>query len=228
MTLRTTLAMFARRRTWFIITMVALLTSLSAASRLSPVSATLPTNEESTHLAQTDHFPSLISTFQSLPFAPNPQSLISTHPSTASSHTIAYTYDAAGRLIQAYYGSKIVIYTYDDAGNLLRQSSVNLPAQVVVGGPASGHVNIAYVFTATVSPITTTLPITFTWQDAGGVKQEAASGSLSNTAILSWTTPGTQVITVTAANAGGVVVDGAHSIVISEFYLYLPVITKGQ
>ena len=29
------------------------------------------------------------------------------------------TYDDAGRLVQAGYGSKSIIYTYDDAGNLL-------------------------------------------------------------------------------------------------------------
>jgi len=36
--------------------------------------------------------------------------------------TIAYTYDAAGRLVQADYGDRQVIaYTYDAAGNLLRR-----------------------------------------------------------------------------------------------------------
>lgn len=36
-----------------------------------------------------------------------------------TARTVIYTYDDAGRLVQADYGSKRVIYTYDAAGNLL-------------------------------------------------------------------------------------------------------------
>jgi YD repeat-containing protein len=41
----------------------------------------------------------------------------------AASRTIQYTYDNAGRLINANYGgAKSVAYTYDNAGNLLRRT----------------------------------------------------------------------------------------------------------
>ncbi len=35
-----------------------------------------------------------------------------------ASRTIAYAYDAAGRLAQVRYGGKVIEYTYDSAGNL--------------------------------------------------------------------------------------------------------------
>jgi YD repeat-containing protein len=42
--------------------------------------------------------------------------------SAAHSRTISYTYDGAGRLVQADYGAGwSVTYGYDDAGNLLRR-----------------------------------------------------------------------------------------------------------
>jgi YD repeat-containing protein len=51
--------------------------------------------------------------------AVNPQSAIENRKSAGVA--ITYTYDAAGRLIQADYGSKRIIYTYDSAGNLTRR-----------------------------------------------------------------------------------------------------------
>ncbi len=39
----------------------------------------------------------------------------------ATSGTITYSYDAAGRLIEANYGDKSIKYTYDSAGNIVKR-----------------------------------------------------------------------------------------------------------
>ena len=42
--------------------------------------------------------------------------------SQSAGRTVAYSYDAAGRLISADYGEgRRIVYSYDDAGNLLRR-----------------------------------------------------------------------------------------------------------
>lgn len=44
--------------------------------------------------------------------------------------TIGYTYDAAGRLISADYGSNSTTYTYDDNGNLLQRLTTGVPTAI--------------------------------------------------------------------------------------------------
>ncbi|NLI33417.1 MAG: RHS repeat protein [Deltaproteobacteria bacterium] len=39
----------------------------------------------------------------------------------ATSATITYSYDAAGRLTEANYGDKSIKYTYDSAGNIVKR-----------------------------------------------------------------------------------------------------------
>jgi len=86
------------------------------------------------------------------------------------------------------------------------------PTSVTIGGPATGTVNTGYTFTATVSPDTATQPITYTWQ-ATGQSPVVHTGGLTDTVTFTWSATGTQVITVTAANAGGIVT-GIHTITI--------------
>jgi hypothetical protein len=78
------------------------------------------------------------------------------------------------------------------------------PEQVAIAGPTSGMVNSAYAFTATVSPITTTVPITYRWE-ATGQSVITHTAGLSDTATFTWSTPGPQAITVTATNVEGFV-----------------------
>jgi len=80
-----------------------------------------------------------------------------------------------------------------------------------------GFVQTGYAFTATVSPITTTLPITYVWQ-AAGLPVVEHSGCLTDTVTYTWNTSGGQDISVTAANAGGTVT-GTHLITV-----YTPVV----
>ena len=41
---------------------------------------------------------------------------------SADGPTVTYTYDGAGRLVEADYGGMHIVYTYDDAGNLLSRT----------------------------------------------------------------------------------------------------------
>jgi hypothetical protein len=73
------------------------------------------------------------------------------------------------------------------------------PTALTITGPISGFVGHEYTFTAAVSPLTTTQPITYTWQVTG---QEPLTGSsgLSHTVSLVWDIPGFKTIQVTAVN----------------------------
>ncbi len=94
------------------------------------------------------------------------------------------------------------------------------PAGVTINGPAKGAVGRTYTFTTTLSPLTATPPITYTWAPMPD------SGQGSATAIYTWGLTGTQTITLTAENAGGLVSD-THTIAISEWdFVYLPLIRR--
>jgi uncharacterized membrane protein YeaQ/YmgE (transglycosylase-associated protein family) len=86
---------------------------------------------------------------------------------------------------------------------------------VVITGRTTGTVSTTYTFMATASPITATLPITYTWQADGQspVTHVAISG-LTDIVTFTWPSgvSGTQAITVTAANAGPEVVTGTAAI----------------
>jgi len=106
------------------------------------------------------------------------------------------------------------------------------PTRVVITGPMTGVVNSAYTFTATVSPVTATLPITFTWE-ASEQSPLTHTGGLSDVVTFTWRTPGARAIIVTVMNAGGTVA-GAHAISINAspttepFLIYLPLVLKDQ
>ena len=62
------------------------------------------------------------------------------------------------------------------------------PASVAISGPASGLVGSACDFTATTSPISSTLPLTYTWQ-ATGQATITHTGGLSDTVAFTWMQP---------------------------------------
>ena len=53
--------------------------------------------------------------------------LVAGVPETSNGGTVKFTYDLAGRLIKADYGTGTITYTYDAAGNLLSRR-VELPS----------------------------------------------------------------------------------------------------
>lgn len=73
-------------------------------------------------------------------------------------------------------------------------------AGVALSGPVSGTVGATSAFTATVTPFSATLPITYVWETVGQAPL-THTGGLSDTAMLAWDMPGTYPVTVTARNA---------------------------
>jgi len=105
------------------------------------------------------------------------------------------------------------------------------PAGVTIPGPPTGITGTVYTFTATVSPPTTTLPITFRWRATGRTPITHTVHSLSDTVDFSWPIAGTQTITVTATNCGGGKVD-THTFTIPaqplQPAIYLPLVVKNH
>ena len=101
------------------------------------------------------------------------------------------------------------------------------PAGVSLDGPSAGMDSVPYIFTAAVSPMTATLPITYVWQTGGQPPVTHSGGGLTDTIVLSWTAnlTGAQWITATASNTAGNAL-GSHLIIIDPLQVYLPLIVK--
>ena len=102
-----------------------------------------------------------------------------------------------------------------------------LPLSVTLVGPHAGTHDTAYAFTATVNPITTSLPITFSWEAANQLPIMQVSMAVSDTRVFSWTSSliGAQWITVTASTATGSASD-THLIIIDPLEVYLPLVVN--
>jgi CSLREA domain-containing protein len=100
------------------------------------------------------------------------------------------------------------------------------PTLVSITGPGIGFVGQSYLFTATVEPISTSLPLTYIWQVDGQVPI-TQTGGLTDTISFTWEMPGTQIITVTASNLAGEV-SASHVITIATpiYERYLPLVIK--
>ncbi|GAB4278231.1 MAG: Ig-like domain-containing protein [Candidatus Promineifilaceae bacterium] len=82
------------------------------------------------------------------------------------------------------------------AYELLLQS----PDSVTITGDTSGFTNSAYTFQASVLPVTTTQPITYTWMADGQTTVVHGSKGITDTVAFNWSTTGTKNITVTVDN----------------------------
>jgi hypothetical protein len=101
----------------------------------------------------------------------------------------------------------------DESGLIVRIEPSQIgPNAVTIGGPQEAIVQQDTTFSATVSPITTTPPLTYTWE-ASEHAPHGVIGSLSSRAVFSWSTPGPRWITVIATNVGGTVT-GTHPVAV--------------
>ena len=73
-----------------------------------------------------------------------------------------------------------------------------------IQGPEVGALGQVYTFTASVTPLTATQPVTYVWQVSDG-RQITHTAGLSDTAAFSWETPGAYTLTVAARNAASTV-----------------------
>ena len=79
------------------------------------------------------------------------------------------------------------------------------PASVSVSGPITVQVGTTYAFTATVNPVSVSFPITYTWQATNQSPIVDTANNRKDSVSFMWSVTGTQHLTITAANAGGVV-----------------------
>jgi uncharacterized repeat protein (TIGR01451 family) len=82
----------------------------------------------------------------------------------------------------------------------------NAPRGLSIVGPTTGEINTPYNFTASVTPITTTQPITYVWTTDSDMSLTHLN-LLNDSVQLRWNTPGTHIVTTSAANSAGVITD---------------------
>ncbi|MCP4428304.1 MAG: hypothetical protein GY803_27770, partial [Chloroflexi bacterium] len=88
------------------------------------------------------------------------------------------------------------------------------PDNIIISGPTQGFVGASYNFTATVNPISTTLPLTYTWEATGQTAVTHTVSSRTDIISFTWPVTGTQTVTVTASK-GTAVVSDTHTITIN-------------
>ena len=132
-------------------------------------------------------------------------------------------------------GAKTINITATNAeGTLTNIYTVTIsyapPTRVDIAGPLTGTINTAQAFTAAVSPLTATLPITYVWQATGQPLVTHTGGGLNDAVAFTWVTTGTQAITATATNAGGAIQNTHFMIIedVSEHVVYLPLVLRNH
>jgi hypothetical protein len=117
-------------------------------------------------------------------------------------------------------GRKAVrVIAQDALGTVIKTFFVNIDVPVksaALTGPTEGAIGRSYVFTGTVSPITATLPVTYTWSATGITGGGSAGHAAIDTHAFTWDTPGTKIVTLVAKNINGLgLATTTRSIVIS-------------
>jgi len=103
--------------------------------------------------------------------------------------------------------------------------------KIEITGIVTGLTQSNYTFIATVSPFTSTRPITYVWQTTDAqTEATTTTQALSASVRFSWPTTGTKTITVSASNAGGTV-SSTRIITISAppvvtYTIFLPTVLK--
>lgn len=118
-----------------------------------------------------------------------------------------------GRLMARYGGGLFDTYMWhieipaDPAGSAI--------TSVAISGPTTGMITNTHLFTATTTPLTATLPITYTWQatDQATLTQ---TNSLTDTISYSWNSTGAKTILITADNGLGAPVTATHTLTIVQ------------
>lgn len=104
-------------------------------------------------------------------------------------------------------------FTAINALNALLAITPLAPTAINLAGPTQGLVGAAYSFTVTLTPLTTTVPITYQWQ-ATGRPPVTRSNGLTDTVNFTWPVAGIYTVTVQAGNASGTI-SATHPITIA-------------
>jgi len=108
--------------------------------------------------------------------------------------------------------TQITLYPAATSSDLL---TVTAPVTITIFGPNVGFSNKFLHFTATVEPITTTIPLTYRWQTVThGATQH--TNTISDTMDFIWLPPGNHQISVTVSNLDGAVSDTFTTTILEE------------
>jgi len=88
------------------------------------------------------------------------------------------------------------------------------PRALAISGPERASTGVPTSFMASVTPLSSTLPLYYRWQ-ATGLAEIVESGSLSSTVTFTWAEPGSYTVAVSAANERGVVAS-THQITVED------------
>ncbi|MCP4359802.1 MAG: hypothetical protein GY796_17480, partial [Chloroflexi bacterium] len=86
---------------------------------------------------------------------------------------------------------------------------------VTLSGPITSTTNMTNTFTAVATPISATLPVTYTWT-LNGQNQVTQTGGLTNTFSMSWPISETVQVGISAVNPIGIIVTDTHTIQIAS------------
>src|SRR5690606_18802702 len=106
------------------------------------------------------------------------------------------------------------------------------PVQLAIAGPRVGHATVAYQFSALL-PVTTTLPVTYTWQATGQPSVTRSTNSATDMMSFNWRTLGPKTIRLLVENEAGVATAVANINITSppppsEHRRYVPMIQAGS
>lgn len=120
--------------------------------------------------------------------------------------TVSFTWDTAGvKTISLTATNRLGVVVNDTFNVTVQASAANTPPTTIhLEGPDSGYFFTAYTFTADVTPLNLTQPVTYTWT-ATDLPPQISSGGANSAAIFTWSTPGTKSVNVTADNGVGTV-----------------------
>jgi M6 family metalloprotease-like protein len=116
-------------------------------------------------------------------------------------------------------GISVSIDSATDTGYVVTiNNRFTLMEGVGIDGAESGFINETIPFTATISPMDATTPITYTWE-VTGFPPIVHVGDITDSIHFNWEEPGFKTISVTASNEGGSVVDSWSIIVYLKVYM---------
>lgn len=107
-------------------------------------------------------------------------------------------------------GTQTITVTVSNPGSVVSDTatieinSILSPEVVEIEGPTSTLVGITNTYTASVQPISITLPVTYVWQ-ADGQELVTQTNGLTDTVTFTWQEAGEKVISLSALNSDGAV-----------------------